>query len=328
MYRSIILVLTLILAGLPELRAQIKPNVVTSVSIIEDIARNIAGDKVSYESIVPIGGDPHIYEPTPSDVMMVQSADLILVNGLTFEGWINELIDNSGSIAPTETVTKGIQVLSNQKYENSADPHAWMDASNGKIYARNIARALIELDPNNENFYRQNLNRYIKELEILDQYIFDKIKEIPGAQRVLITTHDAFQYYGRRYGIRLEALRGVSTDAEAQTSDIQRVAETIRRDQVPAIFVESTINPKVLTQIAQDNEVHIGGSLFADSLGDQVSPASTYLTMLRYNTDVIVQALSGEIFADQTKERINYPFAAVLLFAMVLGFVFFAYKIH
>jgi ABC-type Zn uptake system ZnuABC Zn-binding protein ZnuA len=227
-------------------------------------------------------------------VRLVRSANLILVNGLTFEGWINELIENSGTSASTVVVTEDIEVLTSQQYKNSADPHAWMTAHNGKIYSQNIKNALQKLDPKHATEYEANYQSYITQLEELDQYISQKIKEIPDTKRILVTSHDAFQYYGRRYGIRLEAIMGISTEAEAQTSDIIRVNRVIKESQIPAIFIETTINPKLIQQLAEDNKISIGGKLYADSIGDKDSPGNSYINMLKYNTDTIVEALKKE----------------------------------
>lgn len=272
--------------------AQDKIKVVSSASIFQDMAMNIGGDKIEAFSIVPIGGDPHLYDPKPSDAQLVKSADIILVNGLTFEGWINKLIDNSGTSAKVYTITEGINVIKSDKYKNAADPHAWMDASNGLKYIENIKIALIETDPINADFYTENYEKYKAEIDALDTYISAEIKKIPEAKRMLVTSHDAFAYYGKRYNIRLNALKGISTEAETQTSDMVRVAKAIQKSEVPAIFIESTINPQVIQQIARDNNVKIGGELFADSIGDEDSEGPTYVKMLRHNTDVIVKALS------------------------------------
>lgn len=285
---------TIILAIHQPILAQ-KPKVVSSASMIWDMVKNIGGDKVEHGLIVPIGGDPHLHEPTPRDARMVASADQIFVNGLTFEGWISELIANSGTKAHVDTVTSGIDAISSSVYENSYDPHAWMDAENGIIYADNILASLISLDPENTNYYQENHASYVQKLKELDAYIMNRIKEIPEAKRVLITSHDAFEYYGKKYGLRLEAIMGISTEAEAQTSDIVRISKTIKESGVPAVFIESTINPKLLQQIAEDNGVAIGGELFADSIGDEESEAHSYYDMLKHNTDIIVNALSQEI---------------------------------
>ncbi len=271
-----------------------KKTVVATASMMADMATNISGGLVDVKCIVPIGGDPHLHEPTPRDAQLVNKADLIIKNGLTFEGWLNELIENSGTKAKTIRVTEGINPIQSAEYKNSADPHAWMDASLGLKYIENIKNALSELDPENADVFEFNYGVYKKQLEDLDQYIKTAIQKIPAKKRVLITSHDAFQYYGRAYGIQLEAILGTSTDAQAQTSDIVRLNKVIRENKVPALFVESTVNPKLLKQLASDNDIQIGGQLYADSIGDKDSPAPTYIDMLKHNTDVIVAALTRE----------------------------------
>ncbi len=285
--------------------SQDKIRIVTSASIFQDMAANIGKEKVESISIVPIGGDPHLYEPKPSDAQLVKSADIILVNGLTFEGWITKLIENSGTTAKTYTITKGVDAIKSDTYENAADPHAWMDASNGMIYIRNIKDALIEKDPANSEFYSRNYETYKQEIAELDKYITSSIKTIPEKKRILVTSHDAFAYFGKKYGLELNALKGISTEAEIQMSDMVRVKNRINESGVPAIFVESTIDPKVIQQIAKDNNIEVGGELFADSLGDEDSEGATYTTMLKHNTDIIVNALSREVYAHTKGDNDN-----------------------
>lgn len=308
-----------------------KPLVVATASIFADMAAVIAGDLVTVKSVVPIGGDPHVYEATPADVQLVASADLILKNGLTFEGWLNELIDHSGARAEVVTITEGIEAIGSDKYKNAFDPHAWMAASNGLVYIRNIKDALQRLDPANADIYQFNYELYRQQIADLDAYIESRVKLIPDQQRVLVTSHDAFRYYGRRYGIRVEAVLGTSTDAEVQTSDINRLNKVLRETQAPAVFIESTVNPKLLRQIAADNGVVVGGSLYADSLSDPSGPASTYLDMLRHNTDVMVAAL----MRTQTPETATKPAEAgtplllgIMAVLMVGSFVFMVYRLN
>lgn len=271
-----------------------KPLVVATASIFADMAQNIAGDEIRIESVVPIGGDPHTYEPTPSDAQLIANADLILKNGLTFEGWLSELIANSGTTADVKLITQGITPIGSQTYANSSDPHAWMDANNGLKYIENIKDALVKLRPELKEQFEFNYGVYRQQIEDMDTYIQNEINKIPVQQRILITSHDAFQYYGRRYGVRLESVLGTSTDAQVQTSDMKRLVQVIADTGVPALFVESTINPKLLEQLAEDNGVVIGGKLFSDSIGDKESPAPSYWDMLKHNTDTIVKALSAE----------------------------------
>lgn len=286
-------ILTSILLALCSSLIGQKPKVVSSASMFTDMVMNIGGNRVEALTIVPIGGDPHLHTPSPRDAKLVTEASLILINGLTFEGWINELIENSGTKAKTVLITKNIKPISSDTYKNSTDPHAWMDVNNGRIYILNIMKALQEMDPVNAEYYKANYIAYDKKLAALDRYIFNKMDEIPRENRILITSHDAFKYYGKRYALGLEAIMGISTDAEVQTSDITRVSQTIKQYNIPAVFIESTINPKLLQQIAEDNDIIIGGSLYADSLGDKDSPASTYIDMLTHNTNSIVNGLTG-----------------------------------
>jgi ABC-type Zn uptake system ZnuABC Zn-binding protein ZnuA len=298
-----ILAITILTAVSNFAQAQNKVNVVASASMWADMVANIGGDKVAIDRIVPIGGDPHTYEPTPSDAIKVSNADLILINGLTFEGWINDLIDNSGTKAETVLVTKYVTPISSDDYENATDPHAWMDADNGRLYAKAIYEALVKKDPENGVFYTQNYEAYDKKVVDLDNYIKAEIEKIPADKRILVTSHDAFKYYGNAYGIQLEAIQGISTEAEAQLSDMTRVTEVIKKTNIPAIFVESTINPKMLQQIAKDNNIAIGGELFADSLGKKGGKGGTYISMLKHNTDVIVKALSMAQNTEITEEK-------------------------
>ena len=284
------------LLALPSwLWAQEKPLVVASASIFADMAENISGGLLDVRSIVPIGGDPHIYDPTPGDAQLVAKANLILKNGLTFEGWLNELIENSGTQAMVKTITEGITPIESAKYKNSTDPHAWMDAHLGLTYIENIKNALVELDPDNADIFEFNYKAYRQQMEAMDTKIAAAVQSIPEQQRVLITSHDAFRYFGKRYGIKVEAILGTSTDAEARTSDILRLNKIIQAQKVPAVFIETTVNPKLLQQIASDNKVAVGGQLYSDSIGDKDSPAPTYLKMLEYNTNTVVAALSRPV---------------------------------
>jgi ABC-type Zn uptake system ZnuABC Zn-binding protein ZnuA len=288
------LILTAFCMAFISAQAQDKPIVLSTASMMNDMAKNIGGDNFSYSTVVPIGSDPHLYEPTPGDARACHGASIILMNGLTFEGWLAKLIENSGTEAQIKTITEGVVAIASEQYTNATDPHAWMSAANGLIYSQNIRDVFIAFIPEKEQEFRSNYTRYKADIEALDQYISRKIASIPEEKRILITSHDAFQYYGRRYHISLEAILGTSTDADVQTSDVQRLNEVIRTTPVPAVFIESTISPRLLGQIAKDNGIVIGGKLYADSLSEEDGPAGTYLKMLRYNTDVIYDGLMLE----------------------------------
>ena len=305
-----------------------KPLVVASASMFSDMASVIAGDLVRIETIVPIGADPHLHDPTPRDAKIVADADLILVNALSFEGWINELIENAGTRAQIVTITAGIEAIESEIYKGSTDPHAWMSAANGRIYIKNIKDALVALLPENQKQLEERFIEYEKEIIELDRYIENKILQIPESLRILITSHDAFAYYGNRYGIRLEPIVGISTEAEAQTSDIIRVSNVIREQKIPAVFIESTINPKLLEQMAKDYKIVIGGKLYADSLGDSESPASSYLKMLKHNTDSIVAGLTGqqEISTGTTNTWNSLLVYAMIGIILIGGFIYMLTK--
>lgn len=278
--------------------AQEPLQVVSSASMFADMASVIGGDKVKVTSIVPIGGDPHLYTPSPSDAQLVASADVILINGLTFEGWIAKLIANSTTTARVKTITEGIEAIGSNDYANAYDPHAWMTAANGQIYIDNILAVLTEAAPEHKAFFEKNHAAYRVEIGELDAYIRSQIDRIPAEKRILITSHDAFKYYGLAYGLTLNAIKGISTEEETQTSDIMRVTKAIKDSGVPAIFIETTINPKMIQQIAADTGVKVGGELYADSLGPKGSKGDSYVKMLRANTDIIVNALSQATYAD------------------------------
>jgi len=287
-------ILTLILCYLLTAvsTAQQPIEVLASASMFADMATNIGGDRVSVETIVPIGGDPHLYSPRPSDAEKVQAADVVLINGLTFEGWIAKLIANSGTQALVATITEGIVPRKSDEYENSYDPHAWMSAANGLVYVDNIVKALAGVSPADAEYFQNNAAEYKKKLMELHSYMKSEMQKIPESQRVLITSHDAFAYFGEDYGLELNALKGISTEEETQSSDMLRVAKAIKETGVKAIFVESTISPKMIKQIATDNGVRVGGELYADSLGPKGGDGDTYVKMLKHNCDTIVAALT------------------------------------
>ena len=295
-----------------------RPKVIATTTFIADMAQNIAGEFAEVQSLMPIGGDPHVYDPVPGDAKKIAEADLVFKNGLTLEGWLNEMIENSGTLAEVVTLTNGIIPIQSADHVGAVDPHAWMDLQHGLVYIANIRDALIRLDPLHASDFEQNYQAYKQELENLDAYILAQVSQIPTEKRILATSHDAFRYFGNRYGLRVESILGTSTDAEARIEDYQNMVRVVQKFQVPAIFIESTINPKLLQQLAEDQEIGIGGKLFADSLGDEESGADSYLDMLRQNTDLIVAGLTRAVgLTDNRKDTI---FLWVILGMFILAF--------
>lgn len=299
------------------------PLVVASTSVLADMAAVVGGNLVRVQSIVPRGSDPHRHEATPADARLLAGADLILENGLMLEGWLAKVIVNSDTRARRAVLTEGITPITSDAYPDAMDPHAWMTATNGMVYIKNIRDALVELMPAHEQEFDFNYRYYKRQLEDADAAIRQEIGRIPAQQRVLITSHDAFRYYGNQYGLRVESVLGTSTDADVRTADVIRLNKTIAAYRIPALFVEVAINPKLLRQVAQDNGIAIGGHLFSDSLGEAGGEAGTYLDLLLYNTATISAALRGEAPAQPIEPaggRANVPLAAALLLMLAGSF--------
>jgi len=325
---SVALLIILMILGVygTSIASSDKINVVATTTFIYDMAKNIGGPELNIVSLMPIGADPHLYNPVPNDARLIADANLILKNGLTLEGWLNELIENSGTKGRIVTVTLGIDAIESDIYANASDPHAWMDALNGIIYAENIKQAFTIIDPNNAIVYQERFNSYKKELLELDEYIRKRILEIEPDNRILVTSHDAFRYWGNQYGFQVESVLGTSTDAEVRIKDINHIIQVIKDHKLPAIFMESTINPKMMQQIAADLKIVIGGKLYADSLGDEESGASTYISMLKHNIDAITGGLTSRSSAVLFDFSL-LSFIVIILLVFIIVFVIVAIKV-
>lgn len=301
-----IVVFIIFLSGCQKVAlAQQKPLVLATTSIFRDMTKNIAGDAVEVRTIVPIGEDPHIYQPTPGDAQLAATVHLILRNDITYEPWLDELLAHSSTTAKIVTLTDRIQLMDDNVFKRSTDPHAWMDATLGLIYIENIKNALIELVPTEKPMFEFNYGVYRQQLQDLDTYIQQQIQSIPEKRRILFTAHEAFQYYGRRYGIQVEAVRGTSTNMEIQAAHLTYLNKKIQKIGVPAIFLETTVNPEQIQKLVRQNQIESSGKLYSDSVGDTQSPASSYLDLLKYNTDTIVKVLLKNV--DVTTEKMLKP---------------------
>ena len=321
-----ILITLLLLFATPQIKAE-KPTVVATASMFSDMAKNIVGNKMDVQLLVPVGADPHTHKPTPGDAKMVVNADLVLQNALGFEGWLGELIKHSGTKATIATITEGIKPLMSESYD-SPDPHAWMDGRNGLKYIENIKNAVVALDPANKDFYEKNYSAYRIEIKEMDEYIQQEINKIPLAKRILITSHDAFKYYGKRYGVQLESTMGVSTEAEPTPEDVQNLIKVIKGAEVPAIFAETTINPKIMKQIAADANIVLGGSLYADSIGLPGEDGDSYIKMMTSNTDKIVAGLTGKIKESVITDESSggFGWATILIGLLLVGAMIFMFS--
>ncbi len=279
-----------------------KPNVVASTTQIADFARQIAGDRMNVSSILAPGADPHTYQPTPDDVQMVLKADLCLENGLHLEGkdWMGALAKDAGK--PLITTTKGVTPLQiNEGDIKVADPHAWFSPRNVAVYVNNIMRAFSQLDPEHKSEYEARTKLFLQQLRVLDAWIREQTSQIPPERRILVTTHDAFNYFCSEYRFNANnnylsiAPVGWSTGSEVgggMTPERHRlVVDSIRQTGAPAIFVETSINPKLIREIARDTGIRIGGTLYSDSMGEEGTAGETYIGMMRENVLLIVEAL-------------------------------------
>ncbi len=278
------------------------PVIVASTTQIADFARQIGGDQVVVKSILAPGADPHTYLPTPNDVEIVLGADLCLENGLHLEGksWMATLARDAGK--PLVTATDGIQpLLLEDSEEKISDPHAWLVPRNAAVYVNNIADALIRLSPDNREFFDARAELYLHQLRVLDAWIRQQVSLIPPPRRVLVTTHDAFNYFCREYRFNPKndflsiAPVGWSTGGEVGAGITperrRRVIDSIRQSGTRALFVETTVNPKQVREIARETGIVIGGELYSDSMGPAGSAGETYIGMMRENVLMIVNAL-------------------------------------
>ncbi|MDC9724716.1 MAG: zinc ABC transporter substrate-binding protein [Gammaproteobacteria bacterium] len=265
--------------------------VVTSFSILENLVAELGGNHVEIKNLVGRNSDAHIYQPKPSDAVAISNADLVIMNGLAFEGWIARLMDNNGYSKKRLVASQGVQTLMT---DDDIDPHAWQSFQNIKIYINNISQALIELKPEYKNEFSQRNQVLMQKVIDLQQALWQKINAIPKNKRVVVTSHDAFAYLGREFDIQFIAPVGFNTDSKPTASDVAKLIDQIKSQAIKALFVENISNPRLLAQIASETDAVIGGNLYSDALSEMTGPAPTYLEMMRYNIESIVAALTGQ----------------------------------
>jgi zinc/manganese transport system substrate-binding protein len=274
--------------------------VVATFSILADLVANVGGDKVAVTTLVGPDADTHTYQPTPTDARAVAEAKLLVTNGLGLEGWLDRLKGAANSRAAIIVASTGIKPLTMEEEEDDkaaasgaaepgkprrvSDPHAWQSLTNGQIYVANIVKGLVAADPPNAEFYRQNGAAYAAQLAALDGKVKEMLASVPKAKRRVITTHDAFQYYGRAYDVAFIAPLGISTDAEPSAGDVAKLERQIKREKIKALFLENVTNGRLIEQIAKDTGAVVGPPLFSDALSKPNEPASTYIKMFEHNT--------------------------------------------
>lgn len=275
-----------------------KPKVVATNTIIADIAESVGGDEIQLTSILKAGVDPHVYEPTPQDSRLLESAQLILYNGYNLEPGFIKLMKATGGKNRQVAVGEVVEPLQLDEGAKGKvpDPHVWGDAKNAIAMANAIRDELIKLSPSDKEEFTQNTAEYTQELKKLDAWIKSQIQTIPANKRKLVTTHDAFQYYGRAYGVPIAGtLIGISTEEQPSAQTVKSLVESIKKIGVPAIFTETTINPTLITTVAQEAGIKLAPrQLYSDSIGAEGSEADSYIKMMEANTRTVVEALGGK----------------------------------
>ena len=279
----------------PSVSAQeTKIPVIATFSILGDLVKNVGGDRIEVTTLVGPNSDTHVYAPTPADAKKVAGAKVVFVNGLGFEGWITRLAKASGSKAPTVTASKGVKSRKMEEEGHQVtDPHAWQSIANAKIYIGNIRDGLAAADPAGKGAYEANAGAYLAKLDALEAEVKDAIGKIPADRRRIITSHDAFGYFGAAYGIEFIAPEGVSTETAASAKDVAKIITQIRKQKIPAVFMENITDSRMMEQIAKESGAKIGGSLFSDALSDAKGPAATYIDMMHNNIRQLSMALTS-----------------------------------
>lgn len=281
--------------GRGQNRVQDRPRAVATFSILGDFARNVGGEQVELATLVGPNGDVHVFAPTPGDVKTIAAADIVFVNGLGLEGWIDRLIAASATRALVVVASWGITPRSGTRAQDrgASDPHAWQSVANAKLYVGNIRDGLIAIDAAEKKIFEANANTYLAKLDALDGEIRAAIEAIPSARRKVITAHSAFGYFGDAYGIEFIAPEGLSTEAEPSARDIAKLIEQIRRQNVPALFLENVADSRLLQRIGAETGVRIGGRLYSDALSPPDGPAASYIEMMRSNLRELTRALTS-----------------------------------
>ena len=319
------LTLLLLLGASGSVSAADKVKAVASFSILDDMVRQVGGDRVEVVSLVKPDADAHVFSPTPADAKTLAGADVFFVNGLGFEGWMERLEKSSGFKGKTVVVSKGVKPLTMEEEEGHhhgeeaehdhdhakdehahdehaeaghdehevTDPHAWQDLANGEIYVANIRDGLIAADPEGKAVYEANAAKDLEAIAKEETAVKAAIATLPPERRKIITSHDAFGYFGSAYGLEIIAPEGVSTESEASAQDVAKIIRQIKQEKIPAVFLENVTDHRLLDQIARESGAKIGGTLYSDALSGPDGPAPTYLDMFRHNVGALTAALSS-----------------------------------
>lgn len=267
-----------------------KLTVITTFTVIEDIAQNVAGDAAEVQSITKAGAEIHDYEPTPQDIAKVQKADLILYNGMNLERWFEKFYQDAENV-PAAVVTEGIVPIPIKEgaYKDLPNPHAWMSPSNALIYVENIKNALIKHDPKNKDVYIKNAENYSQKIKAMDEPLRAKLAEIPENRRWLVSSEGAFSYLAKDYGLKEAYLWDINAEQQGTPKQVKALIDTVRANQIPVVFSESTVSDKAAKQVAKETGAHYGGVLYVDSLSEKGGVVPTYLDLLNVTVTTVVK---------------------------------------
>ncbi|MFQ3786470.1 zinc ABC transporter substrate-binding protein AztC [Halomonas sp. A29] len=295
------------LQPLAALHAEEKLKVVATFSIIGDFAQQVGGERIELRTLVGPNADAHVYEPRPSDAIALAQADVVLTNGLMFEGFLSRLIEASGTEAYVAELTEGAEILRDPQgghyhfhgehavfHEAPFDPHAWQSVTNAKVYVENITRVFCEADENGCPDYSRNADAYLETLQALHEEVSQAIDAIPEERRVVVVAHHAFRYFEDAYGVTFLAPQGMSTEAEATAADVAGLIDDIREQRAAGVFAENISNPRLIEQIAGEAGLMLGGTLYSDALSAPDGPASTYLELMRHNATTLSRVLASD----------------------------------
>ena len=275
--------------------AAAKKRVVTTFTIIQDMAQNVAGEAAVVESITKPGAEIHGYEPTPQDIVKAQQADLVLWNGLNLERWFERFFGNLRNV-PSAVLSEGVEPIGIEEgpYTGKPNPHAWMSPSNAVIYVENIRKALVKLDPANAATYNANARAYSAKFAALETTVRTELEKIPAERRWLVTSEGAFPYLARNFGMKELFLWAVNADQQGTPQQVQKVIDGVRKNKIPVVFSESTVSDKPAKQVARETGARYGGVLYVDSLTPPNGPAPTYLKLMEYNARTVVKGFAGK----------------------------------
>ena len=272
------------------------PRILATTGMVADMVQHIVGDSATVEALMHAGVDPHLYKASQGDLRKILDADYLFYNGVHLEGKLASILEKQARVKPVVAVGDGLPGLI-PVGEGIYDPHIWFDVSLWKAATAHAAEALENLNPENRIYYQKNAQAYMEQLDSLDIWIHQRIGTIPADKRVLITAHDAFSYFGRAYGVEVRGLQGISTLSEFGLQDVSNLVNFIVTRQIPAVFVESSVSDRSLKAVLagvhqRGGDVHIGGNLFSDAMGTPGTPEGTYIGMVKYNVNTIVEALT------------------------------------